>query len=1173
MKDSANSGQHSFEDANARMSADSGASGGSKLASNASNTGVNQDANTMLDGTKSPADLNGNERIGVYICRCGTNISQTVDVEEVVKYASTLPHVVVAGENKYMCSQPGQASIKKDIRDLELTRVVVSSCSPLMHETTFRLACEDAGLNQFLFQMANIREQCSWVTEDKRKATEKAKRLVRAAVNRVLYQKPLETKEAPVRQAAMVIGGGIAGIEAALQIANAGKKVYLVEKEPSIGGHMAQFDKTFPTLDCAACILTPKMTTVGSHPNIELMSYSEVEQVSGYVGNFKVKVRKKPRYIDVAECTACGDCTKVCPVEVPSEFDVGLSKRKAIYRSFQQAVPSAFLIDKAGKSPCSATCPAGVNAHGYVALISQSKFAEALEVLRRTMPFAGVCGRVCTHPCETECERGKVDQPIAIRSLKRFMADYEQKNGRARATPIEKTRKDRVAVIGSGPAGLACAYDLVKQGYPVTVFEAAPQAGGLLRYGIPDFRLPKSILDDEIAYVRELGVEIRTSTPVKNFGEVFDKGYEAIFLATGAWISQKMGIPGEETAGVLHALDFLYKVNSGMRISIGNKVAVIGGGNAAVDAARVALRLGTKEVTIVYRRSRAEMPAIAAEVEEMEHEGVKIHFLATPVKVLSKGDKLTGIECIRMELGEPDASGRRRPVPVKGSEFVMGVDNVIIAIGQQVDKGTLLKEAALTKWGTVVADPVTLETNIEGVFAGGDVVAGPADVVGAVAAGKEAAISIDRYLQGTDLKEGRPKVREKVKDVSKEGVAKRARARMPMLETAKRSGSFAEVDLGFDEKTAVEEANRCLNCAVCAECLECVKVCEKNCIYHDMKEEIVEVEVGGIIVATGYDVFDASRAYQYGHGRFDNVVSGLEFERLSHASGPTGGEILLANGKKPESVAILHCIGSRDRNNNEWCSRVCCMYSLKFAHLVKEKTHAKVYELYIDMRAFGKGYEEFYGRVMEESVIFIRGKGAEVTNVAERPDEQGKLVVCCEDTLLGMVRRVPVDMVILSNGLQPRADTPEMARKLNIGRSREGFFLERHPKLGPVQTASDGIFLAGACQGPKDIPDSVAQGAAAAANALALIDPGKVTLEPITSYIDEELCAGCKVCMALCPFSAIEFDEEKKVSVVQEAACKGCGTCAAACPAGVATQRGFEDEQIFAEIEGALSSV
>ncbi|MCX8126247.1 MAG: FAD-dependent oxidoreductase, partial [Dehalococcoidia bacterium] len=742
--------------------------------------------------------------------------SQTVDVESVADFAKKLPGVVVAREYKFMCSDPGQEMVKNDIKEMGVNRVVVASCSPQMHEPTFRRAVQAAGINPYYFEMANIREHCSWVTEDPVKATEKAKALVSAAVKRVFYHEPLVTREVPVNPNTLIVGGGIAGIQAALEIAESEHKVYLVEREPSIGGHMIQLDKTFPTLDCSACILTPKMTQVGSSPYIELFSYSEVVEVSGYVGNFKVKVKKKPRYISIKDCTACGECAKVCPVEVPSEFELGMSKRKATYRPFAQAVPGAFVIEKGGKSPCSVACPAGVNAHGYVALISKGKFKEALEVLRRTMPFAGVCGRVCTHPCESECERGKVDEPIAIRSLKRFMADYELKTGREKVGPVKVTKEARVAVVGSGPAGLACAYDLVREGYRVTVFEASPKAGGLMRWAIPEYRLPKDILDNEIAYMQELGVEIKLNSPVKNISELFNQGYKAVFLATGAGQSVKLGVPGEDTPGVMQALDFLKQVASGSRVALGEKVVVIGGGNAAVDAARTAIRVGAKEVLVVYRRSRAEMPAYPEEVAEMENEGVKIQFLAAPVRINVKDGVLTGFKCIRMELGEADASGRRHPVPIKGSEFDIDCNNVIIAVGQSVDKTFLPKELAFTGWGTVVVDQVTLETNIDGVFAGGDVVSGPSDVITSIAAGKEAAVSIDRYLRGVDMRKDRPNRRERVKDVPKKGVELRARAKMPMLPVKERAG-FAQVELGFDEKVAIEEASRCLNCAVCSE--------------------------------------------------------------------------------------------------------------------------------------------------------------------------------------------------------------------------------------------------------------------------------------------------------------------------------------------------------------------
>jgi len=1110
-------------------------------------------------------------KIGVYVCHCGSNIAGTVDVEQVAEYARSLPWVEVARDYKFMCSDPGQDLIKNDIKELGVSRVVVASCSPQMHEPTYRRVLQESGLNPYFFEMANIREHCSWVTEDHQQATQKAKALVSAAVRRAYYHQALEVREVPVNPNTVIVGAGIAGIQAALEIADSEHKVYLVEREPSIGGHMIQLDKTFPTLDCSACILTPKMSLAGSHPYIDLMTYSEVEDVSGFIGSWKVKVRKKARYVDIAKCTACGECANICPVEAPSEFDLGLGKRKAIYRPFPQAVPGAFVVDKRGQSPCRIACPAGVNAQGYVGLISQGKFKEALEVFRRTMPFAGVCGRVCTHPCEGECERGNVDQPIAIRSLKRFMADYELKAGREKATPAKKTEEGKVAIVGSGPSGLACAYDLVRQGYPVTVFEAAAKAGGLLRYGIPEHRLPKEIVDNEIGYVQELGVEIKTNTPVKSFGEIFNQGYKAIFLAAGASVSQKMGIPGEDSAGVIHALDFLKQVNSGAKVSLGNKVAVIGGGNAAVDGARVALRLGVKEVTVVYRRSRAEMPAVPTEIEEMEHEGVNIHFLAAPVKVISKDNRVTGIQCIRMELGEADASGRRRPVPIKGSEFDIDVDNVLIAIGQAVNRELLPEELAFTSWGTVVVDPITLQTNIDGIFAGGDVVAGPADVVTAVAAGKEAAISMDRYLRGAELKEGRADTRERVKDVPKEGVAPKERAVMPTLELGKRSGSFAEVDLGFDEKTAIEEASRCLNCGGCCECLECIKACEREAINHDMKEESVELEVGNIIVATGYELFDPTPLTQYGYGRLDNVITSLEFERLVNAAGPSGGKILLKDGDEPESVAIIHCVGSRDENYHEYCSRVCCMYSMKFAHLVREHVPgATVYEFYIDIRSPGKGFEEFYNRVLREGTVFFRGRPGEVTDVAETPEEKGKLVVQFEDTLVGRQRRVPVDMVVLSCGMEPQRDALEVARLFSISADKDGFFIEKHPKLDPVATMTDGVFVTGCCQGPKDIPDTVAQASAAAARVLALISKGRVEIEAATAVIDEEKCSGCRICELLCPYGAISFIEDKKVCQVNEALCKGCGTCAAACPSAAITHKHFTTEQIMAEIEGIL---
>jgi heterodisulfide reductase subunit A len=661
-----------------------------------------------MEETRMPED-----KIAVYFCHCGSNIAGKVDVEKVTAWAAEQPNVVVSREYKYMCSDPGQDLIKEDIQKLGVNRVVVAACSPTMHEPTFRKAASDAGLNPYLLQMANVREHCSWVTEDKDEATEKAKRILNAQIHRLPFNEALDPIEVPVNPAVMVVGGGIAGIEAALKLSATGKKVYLVEKQPSIGGHMAMFDKTFPTLDCAACILTPKMSAAGKDPNIELLAYSEVEEVDGYVGNFKVKVRKKARYVNTDTCTGCAACLEACVVrKVPSEFDQGLGKRTAIYIPFPQAVPLRATID-----------------------------AEKCLTLK---------GKKCKQPCTTAC----------------------------------------------GP----------------------------------------------------------------------------------------------------QAIDF------------------------------------------------------------------------------------------------------------------------------------------------------------------------------------------------------------------------------------------------------------------------------------EQQDEVLDFEVGAIIMATGFELWDPTPETRYSYGQLDNVITSLEFERISNASGPTGGHIVLKNGEAPKSVAILHCVGSRDENYQEHCSRVCCMYSLKFSHLIKEHLpETEVYELYIDMRAYGKGYEEFYKRLMDEGVHFVRGRAAEVSSVALSPEEEGRLVVKVEDTLLGIVRRIPADMVILSSGLAPAKDAKSVAQTFGFGCSANGFYLERHPKLEPVSTVTDGIFIAGCCQYPKDIPDTVAQAGAAAAGALALVDNPTVKVEPTVSYIDPEKCCGCHICVSVCPHTAIQYNEEKGVAEVITAACKGCGVCVAACGSNVPQQAGYLDDQIFAEIEGAMA--
>jgi heterodisulfide reductase subunit A len=653
-------------------------------------------------------------RIGVYICHCGSNIAGVVDVAEVAKWAGGLPLVATSQDYKFMCSSLGQELIEKDIKERGVNRVVVASCSPHLHEPTFRNACARAGLNPYLFEMANIREQDSWVTSDKAEATKKAKALVAAAVSRVAHQEALNSLFVPIDPNVLVVGGGVTGIQAALEVANSGNKVYLVEREPSLGGHMAQFDKTFPTLDCSACILTPKMFDAGNHKNIQLLTWSEVERVDGYIGNFTVTIRKRARYVDESKCNGCGVCQEKCPKKVVDEvFEAGLGYRKAIYTPFPQAVPKFPVLDR------------------------------------------------------ENC----------------------------------------------------------------------------------------------------------------NF---FQKG----------------------------------------------------------------------------------------------------------------------------------------------------------------------------------------------------------------------------------------------------------------------------------------------------TCKVCQKVCPTGAINYEQQDTLMTVKVGNIILATGYDLFDARRIPQYGFGRLPNVFTSLEFERMTNAAGPTGGKVVMRDGvTPPKSVAILHCVGSRDRNYNNYCSAICCMQSLKFAHLVGEKTGADVYQCYIDIRTPAKAYDEFYQRIINEGVHFIRGRVAEVTDAARGPEEEGKTIIQVEDTLAGKQRRIPVDMVVLSAGLQARADAKEVGKKFGISCSADAWFIEKHPKLDPVATMTDGVFVAGACQGPKDIPASVAQGAAAAARVLSIIGQGQIEIEAATAIVDEISCVGCKECIASCPYTAIEFLEDKQKAHVVEALCKGCGTCVGTCLSKSIRLRHFTDEQLVAEMIGAMQTM
>lgn len=1123
------------------------------------------------------------ERIGFYNCHCGLNIAGRVRVKEVAEFAATLPDVAISRDYLFMCSDPGQELIENDIKEHNLTRVVVAACSPRMHEKTFQAACQRGGLNPYYFQMACVREHVSWVTADDDEATRKAKTLVAGAINRVNYHQSLETREVSVHPDVLVVGGGIAGMQAALDIGSAGHKVYLVEKQPTIGGHMLQFDKTFPTLDCAACIGTPKMVSVGQDPNIELLTYSEVEEVSGFVGNFKVNVHKNARYVK-NNCTGCGECEQVCPVEFPNEWDVGTRMRKAIYRPFPQAVPITFTIDKKSTAPCRISCPAGTNVQGYVQMVKAGQYQQALNIIMERLPLPGVLGRVCPHPCENECRRSLIDSPVSIRDLKRFAAD----NAKLEDVPLPEVeeRDEKIAVIGSGPAGLTVAYYLRLKGFKVTVYEAMEKPGGMLRTGIPDYRLPPEILDQEIDHILSTGIELKIGMALGDdftLASLKDQGFDAIFLGIGAHLPVKMNIENEDIDGVVDAIPFLRKVNLEGTKEAQSTVAVIGGGNVAMDAARAAIRSGAENVTVIYRRTEHEMPAYQEEIEGAKEEGVEFINLASPVKVVQEQGKVVGIECIKNELGPVDESGRRRPIPVEGSEFVVECDMIIPAIGQRADAEPIVREKKidLTAWGTFKVDNLTMETSEAGIFAAGDAVTGPATVIEAVAAGHKAVKAIERYLNqemdkyDDERKEDIPPVEKDYAPVPEDALLVE-RAEPRVLDVKARENSFKEVHLGLDEKSALSESEKCINCGGCCECKLCERACEPEAIDHSMEDKKEIVDVGSIIVATGFDPLDPTPMEQYGYGKYANVFTSLEFERLSNATGPTSGKLLkrdpnnrLKFTEPPKSVAILHCIGSRDINYHEYCSRTCCMYALKYGHLLKEKCghDTQIYNFYIDMRCFGKGYEEFFKRVQSEGIRMIRGKAAQIN------EEDGMLVVKAEDTLSGTLVEVPVEMAILCTAMEARSNAGEVARKFGINVGADGFFQEEHPKLAPVSTPSAGIFLAGACQGPKDIPDTVAQASGAASKALALATLGYVQIPSAISWIDPDICAGCQTCINLCAYSAIEFDERRQVSVVNEALCKGCGSCSGFCPSGAAQVRHFNEKQLFAELQGVLDSI
>ncbi len=800
--------------------------------------------------------------------------------------------------------------------------------------------------------------------------------------------------------------------------------------------------------------------------------------LEGEPGNFKVKVLKKPRYVDTKKCTSCGECAKVCPIELPDEYNSGLSKRKAIYKKYAQAIPGAYAIDKRGTAPCKATCPAHVSIQGYIALINQGKYREALELFKQDHPFPGVCGRVCHHPCEGECTRKDVDKSLGIRGLHRFLADYDMSSGEMFVPEVKEKRDEKVAIVGAGPAGLSCAYFLALRGYQVTVFEKLPVAGGMMAVGIPEYRLPRDILNKEVEIIQKMGVEFKFNT---TFGKditidsLKKDGYRAVFLALGLHKSRKLNIEGEDLPDILPGVDFLRDVALKKEVKVGKRVVVIGGGNVAIDVALCAKRVGAEEVKMVCLEKRDEMPAWDYEIEEALEEGVEIINSYGPKRFIGDGsvEKVEFKKCTSVF----DEDGRFNPKYDETDLIEVEADTVIVAIGQMGDFEDVKEQGVEVRAG-LYADPVTLVTNVDGVFAGGDCFYGPKSVVDAVGCGKEAAESIHRYINNLDLKENRDKKWDFVRpDIREERQIPRVEQKKIPVE--ERQG-FKEINLGYTEEEAKKEAERCLKCGVCSECYQCVKACLAGAINHEEKEEILELEVGSLVLSAGANTFDPSKVSDlYNYLDHPNVMTSLEFERILSASGPTMGHLLRpSDNTAPKKIAWLQCVGSRDENRckNGYCSSVCCMYAIKEAMVAKEhqKGDLECVIFNMDIRTFGKDYEKYYIRGEEkEGIKFVKARVHTVFPVPGSDDL--KVTYVTED---GEVKEDIFNMVVLSVGLEPSEEVVSVAQRLGIELNEHNFV--KSDPLNPVATSKPGVFVSGIMEGPKDIPTSVSEASAAA---------------------------------------------------------------------------------------------
>ncbi len=903
----------------------------------------------------------------------------------------------------------------------------------------------------------------------------------------------------------MVIGGGIAGQEAALNLANMDYKVLLVDKALSIGGKMIQLSKVFPTLDCAACITTPKMSETARHQNITVLLNSEIESIQKVNGHFDINVAKHPRYVIPESCTGCQECEQACPEIRPDEYNTNLAGRKVAYIPFSLANPRIAVIDRQDSSaPCIAACPGGVKPYGYISLVRNGQYEEAMHLHLEDIPIPGSLGRACYAPCQEECTRASLESSVDIRRIKRFFAeDYYNRYPAAPVRTIENQSGKRIAIVGSGPAGLTAAYHLALAGHEVKIFESAPQAGGMLKLTLPEYRLPNTVVDRDIENITSLGVEIECNHPVGHLNKLKDSGYDAVFVAVGTHRTTKLNIPGSENKGVISCLDFLRDSKIGLKEDLtGKKVMVIGGGNTAMDSARTALRLGAAKVSIIYRRSREEMPAWKEEVRETEEEGIVLQLLRNPVKLTAVNGKITAAVLVKMELGDPDASGRRKPVEVKGSEYSEEVDLVIEAIGLMPTTSPFSKEMELDKNGRILVDSNTLQTKIPWIFAGGDSVTGSSTIIEAAGQGKRAAYHIDLFLQGKDLngKEFGDKLPtvDKKKILARPDIIRKPAMLEKVRPVSERIHDFMEVEQTFTEEEVRLSASRCLDCSNCRECHQCISACPANAIDFSQKEERIAAQASSVIVSSGFHLFNGEGKPQYGSSKYANVIDSLQMDRLIAPTRPYNNVLRPGDGKVPGNIAYILCTGSRDSSlenyrscgmasaNNPICSQICCMYSIKQAQLLMGALPmADITIYYMDIRAFGKGYEEFFQQSKSMGVSFVKGK---IARVREKDDNSGDLILRFENIETGQVKEVSHDLVVLSVGVRPNNEIVKAFKNAPLEMDEFHFIKQVDVLTNPARTSIEGVFVAGTAAGPMDIPDSILSAGCAASEVAAYLN-------------------------------------------------------------------------------------